>query len=303
MEEEFSSGGDEGDFGGFALGPQALVKGFQDRVVPGGDKGGHPKTGAHGGAATGDVALAAQGAAVVVARGQAGQGGGLALVERAEFGQFGQEQGGGGRPDAAHGGELLHLGGQGRGLGDECRDGFFQAADAGVGEFDELLLAAAGQRLAGMLELVSQERAHGDQLLAGPHQVGQLLLGGAGRGAQARSVGRGKVHQHTRVDPIGLGQATLAAGKVAHPAGVDHAHREGVGQQARDHLTLVAAGSLQHDVGSRPEFAQPAHQPIQANRVAGEDGARPARGHVEPGLGHIDSDIGNDRLFERRFHD
>ena len=56
MEEEFSSGGDEGDFGGFALGPQALVKGFQDRVVPGGDKGGHPKTGAHGGAATGDVA-------------------------------------------------------------------------------------------------------------------------------------------------------------------------------------------------------------------------------------------------------
>ena len=69
MEEEFSGGGGQGDFGRFAFGAQALVKLAQDGIVTGGDEGGHPQPGAHGGAAAGDVTLAAERAAVVVTRG------------------------------------------------------------------------------------------------------------------------------------------------------------------------------------------------------------------------------------------
>src|SRR3984885_2658371 len=99
MDKEFSGGGGEGDFGGFTLGAQALVERFQDGVVLGGDEGGHPQPGAHGGPSAGDVALAAMEATVVIARGQTGQGSGLGFVEGAEFGQLGQKQGGGSHSD------------------------------------------------------------------------------------------------------------------------------------------------------------------------------------------------------------
>ena len=43
MDEEFSGGGDQGDFEGFAFGEKVLVERFQDGIGLGGDEGGHPQ--------------------------------------------------------------------------------------------------------------------------------------------------------------------------------------------------------------------------------------------------------------------
>ena len=59
--EEFSGGGDEGDFEGFAGGAEALAEGFEDGVVADGVEGGHGEGAAHAGPAAGDAARARRG--------------------------------------------------------------------------------------------------------------------------------------------------------------------------------------------------------------------------------------------------
>ena len=74
--KEFAHDGGEGDFGGFGFLQEALVEGFEDGVVgDGGDggEGGHVESAAERGASAGDVALAAERAAIVVEWGQAGE--------------------------------------------------------------------------------------------------------------------------------------------------------------------------------------------------------------------------------------
>jgi hypothetical protein len=113
--EQLSGDGDEGDHLGLSGGDEALVEGFEDRVVLDGDHGAHEERAADGGSAGGDEGLAAPLARLAGERCQTGQGRHLAAVERAELGQLGDERAGDRRADAGHGGqEILLLAPEGR---------------------------------------------------------------------------------------------------------------------------------------------------------------------------------------------
>ena len=92
MDEEFSHGGDNGTFVGFAATDEALDVLANDWVVLGRALGGHVQTAAHLGAATTDGTFAFPVAAVAIPRGQTGQGHELVAVpvggrDLAEVGQ------------------------------------------------------------------------------------------------------------------------------------------------------------------------------------------------------------------------
>src|SRR5215213_10574031 len=84
-DEEFAGDGDEGHFAGFAGGFEFEKEGFEDLVFANGGEAGEIEEATGGSAPAGDVALAAELAAVVVERGEAGELGDGAAAERAEF--------------------------------------------------------------------------------------------------------------------------------------------------------------------------------------------------------------------------
>ena len=74
------------EFGLFADRFEALVEELDYRVAADGGQGGHVEGAADTGAAAGDMAAAAHFADVAIDRGEADEGGNLAVDERAEFG-------------------------------------------------------------------------------------------------------------------------------------------------------------------------------------------------------------------------
>ena len=87
--EEFSGTGDEGDFGGFAIGAQAQVEGLQGRgFFPDGAQGGHVEGAAQLVATALNKAHSAFFPAVFGKGGQATEGGDLFAVQLAELRQL-----------------------------------------------------------------------------------------------------------------------------------------------------------------------------------------------------------------------
>ena len=163
MDEEFTHGGGEGEFRRFAMGEQALVEGFADGVVAGGDQGSHVEGLAHGLTTAADVALAAEQAAVVIEGSEASESGGLVLGEAAEFWQGSQE--GGGR-DGAHafdGSQSRELGTQARTGTDQASEGGFNAGDLAVEEVNDGAMGV-GHSGIGAPRAVFFCRAHFDEL-------------------------------------------------------------------------------------------------------------------------------------------
>lgn len=81
MDKEFAHGGNESNFGGFAVLAEALIKGFEDGIVVGSDDGAHVEGVAHESASAMDVALSAEDTTVAVKRSEPGQRGGLSWYE------------------------------------------------------------------------------------------------------------------------------------------------------------------------------------------------------------------------------
>jgi hypothetical protein len=100
--DEFSHGGDAGDFGSLSVVSKASVEGFDGGVESDCAQGGHVEGASHAGAAAGYAALAAQRSAVVCDRGDPDQSGDFLVVDFAEFRQFGDEHSGGDLADAWH---------------------------------------------------------------------------------------------------------------------------------------------------------------------------------------------------------
>ena len=90
-DDEPAHAGHEGLLAGFAGGPELGVVSGDDRIGAAGDQSPHVGRRAHGGVAAGDSAAAAQRAAVAIDRRDPDQGGDLAAVEMAEFGQLGDQ--------------------------------------------------------------------------------------------------------------------------------------------------------------------------------------------------------------------
>src|SRR5271156_2520521 len=106
-DDEFAHDGGQGDFGGFASGPEPLIELFELMIRAGRDQGGHVERAADGRASPADTAAAMPLTAFAWMGSQSCQGGGLAAVEGAQFRQFGEHAQGGDRPDAGDGFELL----------------------------------------------------------------------------------------------------------------------------------------------------------------------------------------------------
>lgn len=182
----------EGKFFGFARGEEAEIEGFEDWVVAGGNQGGHVEDRADLGAPSGDVALAAELAAVAIKGSDAGERGRLGVGEGAELGHESDQGGGGERADALDLAEALDPGEQRWGLSDlglherfEVRDLFAEEGDGFGDEAEEVFV---GEGLGEIVVLGDL----GEQMGAVLDQSGQLLLGrigpreGAGRFGQSR---------------------------------------------------------------------------------------------------------------------
>lgn len=86
--EEFSGGGDEGDFGGFAVLAEAVVEGGQRGSGADDAQGGEVESAADAAASALEVTMTLSRAAVVVEGSQAGQSTDLAAGGVAEFGEL-----------------------------------------------------------------------------------------------------------------------------------------------------------------------------------------------------------------------
>src|SRR5712672_3967247 len=96
-DDELSHAGGERLLAGFSGGSELDVVGRDDGIGAAGDQGRHKQSSAHGRAAAGDGAAPAHRAAVAVDRRDTDEGGDLAAIEAAEFGQLG-DQGAQGSP-------------------------------------------------------------------------------------------------------------------------------------------------------------------------------------------------------------
>ena len=266
---------------GLAGGDQALVEGAQAGVGPTGGEGGHVEGGADGGAPTPDRAAAAPGAAVPIEGRDADEGGDLVAVERAQFGQLGEQGVAGDRADA---GDALQPGGagaQGRGGlhgGGELRVEVGQLVGQ-PGQMGVEVGARGGQP--GLMAALLLRGAHALELPAPGEQGVEVLGGGVGARAQRRlDLGR-EARQHPGVEAVGLGQDVAAAGEVAHLPRIDQRHRQPRGDQRGIHGALVAAAGLQHEPGG-----------LQGLRPAHERGLADGRvGDPPGGLGRVHRDI------------
>lgn len=240
-EEEFSHDGGESEFGRFAGGAEATVKRGEDGIVPGGDQGGHVEAGADGAATTKDGAFAVGATAVAVEGSQSGQSGGLAAIERAQFGHFCQEEGRRAGTDPCDLSELLRFGVEvwdfSDELGDEAlelRDLFLQGALQALAE-----AASGGLGLVGTVILVrAQEPA---EMAALVFEGAQFVLRWRERRSRRGLQGGTEVAQEARIDPIGLGPLSGGTPILTYSDGLDHADREPCALQRQDQDALVAS--------------------------------------------------------------
>ena len=180
-------------FLGLPSSTRTFVEALENRVVLGGDEGGHVEAGADLGAAAPDGAPAAHGTAVPVEGGDADQGGDLPSVEAAEFGQVGDQGAGGGLADAGHALEQVLGLAPGRGAPDGGVDLGLE-----IGQFalerleqpvDALEGAPAGQAAPGGCARRSSSRrsgAGGRPALRARGPVRRAPAGGAGATASAK---------------------------------------------------------------------------------------------------------------------
>jgi hypothetical protein len=238
-----------------------LVKLFELPVGMSGDECGHVEGAANRCATTTDAAASVPLAAFAWMRSQSGQRGGLAAVERAQFGQFGQHAQGGDRADAGDGFEFLHTGIQDGGLRAQGFELFFDLRHVPFEPPHEALgLAAQGGHgeAFGLLPLGDEDF---QDLHPAADQFGQLLFlfraGRGGFGLQRLAVGG----QDGGINVIGLGPLTGGPGEVADTGGVQDADGHFGFMQCGDDVAFVTAGGFTDDVNASlrgEEFKQPA---------------------------------------------
>jgi hypothetical protein len=199
----------------FSFCAQALIELANDWIVPSGGDGGHVKRGTDSGAAPADAAQTAQFSAVVVVGCQAGQCGGFAATERAEFRHLRQECMRGGRTDAGNGLEkvvfFLPDGAGFNGGIDVLVEIVKLSVESGEDAFDGLDDA----RRAGQFETVAFGGAQGDELRAASDQFGEDLRIGVRKRAHDRPNGVGEVSENGGVESVIFGELSGGFGKVA----------------------------------------------------------------------------------------
>ena len=127
------------DFREFSFRLEAFGEFADERVVRFCREGGHVQGGSHGASSAGNGPLPLELSAVSVERGQPGQGGRLLSIDLSEFGEFGNERGGGDIPDAGNAVENVGLSPPLVVGFNEGQDFFFNAFDFFVERVDDQL--------------------------------------------------------------------------------------------------------------------------------------------------------------------
>jgi len=196
----------------------------------------------------------------------------LAPVESAQFGQLGDQRGGGHLADAGH--ALQHTGQRAVMLLDMAGHLGLDVVELPLDRFDHRLDAGArhGPRQPQPLTL---RELHGQELAAACHERSQVLLLWLGeRADEALAIGPagqhlGELGQRRGVDPVGLGQPLHGPREVARHPRVDHRHTQARRLQRTDQCRLVAAGGL-HQHQRRAQARQAICQRAVAVGVVGE---------------------------------
>lgn len=289
--EEFTSGGDEGDFERFTGGAKAFVEGFEDGVAADGVESGHVKSGAHREATAGDVALAFARAAVLVERGEAGQGGNGAIGDLAEFREVAEQGRRGARTDALNGAEP-------GGFGREFRGGFEQSSQPGD-DFGEAFFEVKNSRLEilcdGGWEAWDLASGFGEedglQLLFAGDPGCEFDLCWRGRRRWSWTIDETKFREDAGIDAIGFGAAAGAASEVADLPWIDDGDGDAGLAEGLDDGALPTACGFTDDVARGLQRIQESEEGGASSRIVGKSAGVIVVMEIEGGFGDIKSDI------------
>jgi len=177
------------------------------------------------------VTLALVLAAVVVERGEAGEGGGLLAADAAELGHADEEGEGGALADAGHAEDELAAAGQiGMGRDRRCEAAHLGGA-AGLEADDVGLHHAALARLVHVLQAGLEAGGVFLGLLQESEAAGELLQAGV-RGDGRRLAGRRAGGDQKRVEAVVLGPAATQPGEGAHLQRLQDHDREPAARRA-----------------------------------------------------------------------
>lgn len=235
-DEEFPGDGDDGDIVGFfAFFTKAFVEGGEVWAVSGGGFGGHVEGFADDGATAVDASFSGPGPGLLGVRCEAGEGRCGVSVEGAEFGEMGEQNGGGLGADAGGGLECGGLGSEVGFLGDEVFDLLIELLDEGGQLLDVAIDLGGDEFVRAGFEAVFLADAVLDELGAtvgkGPQAAsrgGSFLRGRGVRGFAETGDDGG-------IDGVGFGEHLEALGKVPNTAWLNHGDGDpsvvqGVGQ-------------------------------------------------------------------------
>jgi hypothetical protein len=297
-DEQLTHAGGDDDFGLLgtsiwgALG-QSLRKGADAFVAASGAESRHVQGVPDGDASAPDGSCSGESSAVVIEGRHADQCGDLLAVELSQFGEVGQEGGGGGETDAGDGGHEIDLVLPVVVITNDLVDLGFDRFDLFVESFEDFLNALAGGLGVGLLEAVGLGGAQIDQLPASFDELLELSQGALGNFEAAGLDDFAEACQDAGVDGIGLGKDPEALGEITDLAGIDEGHGMSGLEQFGNGRAFVATGGFEdNDAGAW--FRKLFEQLREAHPVVGHGesfGVRTAS-DLEVVFGHIHTDEG-----------
>ena len=293
--EEFSGGGNEGDFGRFAGGAQAGIKEAQLRMMTGGAQGAEVEDAAGFWTTAVRMTSSAKGAALVIARSQARKAAEALARAVAEFGQHGEQGGGADRSDTRR---LL----QPRGFGGPHGMSLEVLPDERLDLFEPLL-----QGREALLEVAPEDghSSHFAVLLFAPDELGELVapadqggqsfdpFGWRGRGRWGEQ--RADPRQHRAVERIVFREVTKPSGELPHAGGMEHANRHRRLAQGGHDRAFIAAGGFADDLHGGVVRGDLGAQLGVACRSIGQGGAPAVEADGERCFGHVEAQVDEGR--------
>ena len=273
---------------------ESCSEGLDQRVASQRGDGGHVQNAANARPTAANGAFALETSGVSVERGDADQGGQLAMVDLAQFRQLGDERGGEHLADARGalqgvcelfplivGVDVI------ADLAIEFGDLFFERGDDGV---DGVQSGLAG----GGASAVDLFGPALDELPAAGDQGGEFALD---LQAFFKEPGRGELsetRQQMGVDGVCFGQDAQALGEVADVAGIDQSHRHVGFQQGFEQRPFESSGGLDDDA-CRRDRAELLQKSLDAVGIVGlsPGGLGIGASDVEELFGNIDAHAGS----------
>ena len=267
---------------------EPLIEGTKDWIMADGDKGGHIQSGTHGSTPSPASPLPPELAAVPAERSYTDQGGDLPAVERAQFGEAGQQRECQGRADAWYAAQEIFPHAPQRALPQAVMEVPIQVTQLLFqdGEYPIDVLPDHRQRSLAPLLLGD---LHLDDLPPTGNESFQLSSLCGSQGLRHSPTSLAEMGDGCCVETVRLSQLPQGAGEVTDLAGVNHGHRDLRHAEGHYQRNLIAAGGFEHHQ-SGPQLEEPLDQVLDACFVLGGAPSRPRRAnsYVHPILGYVD---------------